>query len=154
MNKSKVFYTVLIILTIAISIIGATYAYFASSMKTEDNSISTASANYSLNLSVTPKYPNPEKGVLTLIPMKDELSEKAYIGYNNEPCIDKNNAAVCYIYEIVVSDYNVELDYLSGSINIETSNITNLSYRLYDENDNKMILETDTEDNEIYIKNQ
>ena len=45
MNKSKVFYTVLIILTVAISTIGATYAYFAFSVKTEDNSISTSSGN-------------------------------------------------------------------------------------------------------------
>ena len=152
MNKSKVFYTVLIILTVAISTIGATYAYFAFSVKTEDNSISTSSGNYSLNLSVTPKYPDPEKGAFTLIPMKDELSEKAYVGYNNVPCIDKNNAAVCYVYEIVITDYNIDLDYVSGSINIETSNITNLSYRLYDENDNKMILEKDEEGNDIYIK--
>lgn len=150
MNKFKNFYTITIILTLIVLSFGATYAYLSATATTKDNPITTESASYSLNLSVTPKYPNPQNGPYTLIPMKDELSDKGYIGYNNNPCIDKNNATVCYAYEIKVYDYNAELEYLSGSINIETSNIASLSYRIYDENNNPVTLFLDEDENPIY----
>lgn len=85
-----------------------------------------------------------------MIPMKDELSEKAYTGYNNNPCIDKNGATVCYLYEIRVYDYNNNQEYVSASLNIKTSNITNLSFRVFDEEGNSIII-TEDEDNQ-YIK--
>lgn len=152
MNKSKIIYTILICTTIVIIVIGSTYAYIASSATTDKNSINTSSASLSLNLAVAPKYPDPNNGVKTLIPMKDELSEKAYTGYNNTPCIDKNNAAVCYIYEIKIYDYNSNLDYVTGMINLEMGNIVNLSYRLFDENGKALEIDKDESNNSIYYK--
>lgn len=150
MKKAKVFYTIIIILTFIVLSIGSTYAYFTATIATEDDFMETGSAQYSLKLSVMPKYPDPELGPYTLIPMKNELSELGYVGYNEVPCIDKNNAVVCYAYEIIVSEYSQELEYLSGSINIKTSNIANLSYRLYDENDIPLAIGEDEDGDLIY----
>lgn len=155
MKKSKIIYTILICINIVILTIGSTYAYFATTATTDKNSINTSSTNLSLNLEVTPVYPNPNDGVKTLIPMKDSLSEIAYTGGDNKtPCIDKNNAAVCYIYEIKIYDYNSNLDYVTGMINLETENIANLSYRLFDkkENGNSLEIDKDESDNSIYYK--
>ena len=150
MKSSKIFYTVTIVASLIVMILGSSFAYFAATVKTEDEETIAKSADYSLNLSVTPLEPAPENGPYTLIPMKDELSEKAFVGYNNVPCVDKNDAVVCYIYEIIVNEYNTNLEYLSGSLNITTSNISSLSYRLYDENNNPLAIDTDEEGNDIY----
>lgn len=150
MNKAKAFYTVTIVLTLIVMSIGSTYAYFAASVKTQDNEDIARSANYSINLSVMPKYPNPENGPYKLIPMKNELWEKGYNGYDNTPCIDKNGATVCYIYEIVVYEYSSDLEFVSGSLNITTSNISNLSYRLFDDQNNELAIDEDETQNPIY----
>ena len=145
-NFSRVFYTTTLILTLIVLSIGSTYAYFAATIKSEDNSVATSSASFSINLSVLPKYPNPENGPYTIIPMKDELSEKGYIGYNETPCIDKNNAAVCYVYEIKVFGFSEGIEFVSGSVKVKTENISNLSYRLYDENNNEINLNPESEE--------
>jgi len=152
MNKAKTFYTITLVLTLIVMSIGATYAYFAATIKSEDNEPIAKSANYSINLSVLPKYPVPENGPYTLIPMKNELSDKALTGYNGQPCVDKNSAVVCQIYEIYAFEYNKDLDYLSGSLNITTSNISSLSYRVYDEENNPLAIEQDEEGSDVYIK--
>lgn len=151
MNKaSEIFYTATLILTFIVMSIGSTYAYFAANTSTEEGEMETSSAKFSLNLSVLPKYPNPEEGLKTIIPMKDELSEKGYIGYNETPCIDKSASAVCYVYEIKAYDFSEGIEYVSGSFNLKTENISNLSYRLYDEENNPIPLSVDEENNPIY----
>ncbi len=147
MKKKKIIYTILICINIVILSIGSTYAYISASVSSKKDDIQTSSGNFSINLDITPIAPlNDNK----MIPMKDELSEKAYTGYNNNPCIDKNGATVCYLYEIRVYDYNNNQEYVSASLNIKTSNITNLSFRVFDEEGNSIII-TEDEDNQ-YIK--
>jgi len=149
-NIARTFYTVTIVLTLIVLSLGSTFAYFAANASSGDKSVVTSAAKFSLNLSVFPKYPNPETGPYTIIPMKDELSEKGYIGYNETPCIDKNNAAVCYVYEIKVYDFSEGIEFVSGSVNVKTENISSLSYRVFDENNNPISIKTDEEDNPIY----
>lgn len=153
MKQAKIFYTATIVLTLIVMCLGSTFAYFASSATTDKNTKLAEAANYSLNLSVTPKYPDPQNGPYTIIPMKDVLSDKGYIGYDNVPCIDKNGAPVCYVYEIIAYGYNDEIEYLSGSITVETDNINSLSYRIFDENNQPIAITEDEEENPIYYQN-
>ena len=152
MKKAGVFYGVVLLLTLVFLSLGSTFAYFsATSMTGNENPVSTGSKLFSLSLAVNPLYPDPNNGPYTIIPMKDGLSLRAYDGYNNNPCIDKNNAVVCYIYEILVSDIDPDIKYLTGSLNITTSNISNLSYRVFDSEHFPLSLGTDEELNDIYI---
>ncbi len=147
MNKKKMIYTILICINIVILSIGSTYAYISASVSSKKDDIQTSSGNFSINLDITPIAPLNNN---TMIPMKDDLSEKAYYGYNNNSCIDKNGATVCYLYEIRVYDYNKNQEFVSASLNIETSNITNLSFRIFDEEGNNIIITKDEEN--PYIK--
>lgn len=155
-KKAHIFYSTTLLLTFIVMSVGSTYAYFAASVSSKENPIATSSAKFSLNLSVFPKYPVVENGPYTIIPMKDDLTLKAYKGYeisenNYTPCIDKNNSAVCYIYEIKIFEFSKGIEYVSGSITVKTENINNLKYRLFDDNNNPIILKTDEEGNDIYI---
>lgn len=145
MKKFKYFYTITLILTLVVMSFGASYAYFAARITSEEKAVKAGSKSFSLNLSVLPKYPSIDEPQYTIIPMKDNLAKKAY----ENKCIDKNKAGACLAYDIKVFEYSDDLEYVTGSINITTSNVTNLSYMILDEEGNVLTLREDEEKNKI-----
>lgn len=125
-NKIKLIYLIVILLTIVISITGATYAYWTATTNSTANAVKTNSTIYSISMQISPLYTNH-----TLIPMNDENALK---GLKNN-CIDKYGRGACLAYKIRVYDYNEDLNFISGTMDINTKNMENLSYMMYRIND-------------------
>ena len=129
MKKNKEYnliYAVALIFAVTVTTIGSTYAYMTARTNSEINSVRTNSTTYSISIDITPLYESP-----SIIPMNDEYALKAI----KNRCVDKYNYNVCYAYTIRVYDYDEKLDYVSGLMDIETTNMTNLSYMTFSESD-------------------
>lgn len=116
-NKVKLGYLICAIGMFCLTTVGATYAYWAAS-DSSGNVIITNSTGYSISMRVNPLYHG-----FSLIPMDDENVVKA-IG---NKCKDKYDRGACSAYTIRVFDYNKNLNFVSGTIKVDT-NIENLSY--------------------------
>ena len=129
MNKNKEYkllYLVAIIAVITISLLGSTYAYLTATTISIENDVNTSSTSYSISMDITPIYSG-----FSMIPMNDEYALK---GINNK-CKDKFDRGVCQAYSIRVYDYAENLDYVSGYMDVETDNISNLSYMVFGPSD-------------------
>ncbi len=102
-EKKKIGYTIALVLLLIIIVVGATYAYFSATAKS-DNDIKGGTLDVSLGLSVKKISATGSKSE-NLIPIYDgtisgyasQLETAAQSKYN---CIDKNDYTVCQIYEI------------------------------------------------------
>ncbi len=135
-------YLLILIIVLICCVIGSTFAYFAAIAKSSDNSIQTSSQSYGLSMDILPLYSG-----FKLIPMNDT---DALTALKNE-CKDDYDRGACSAYKINLSDYDNELNPLTGSMNINLQNIINLSYMFLEEkneviNDNTCL----TIDNQIY----
>ena len=123
----------------AITTIGATYAYWAATASSSNNEIKTGSTIYSISMGINPLY-NGYK----IIPMNDQDALKALVN----KCKDKYDRGACLAYDILVYDYADDVNYVSGFMNVTTNNMQNISYMMlrksdtYDENSCVIIDET------------
>lgn len=120
-KEFKLLYGVLAVIVLAISTIGATYAYWTASTKSANNEVETGSTIYSISMQINPLYHD-----FSVIPMDDENALKAL----KNKCKDKYDRGACSAYTIYVYDYNVDLDYISGYMDVTTNNMQNLSYMM------------------------
>lgn len=118
----KFIYLTIVILTTVLAITGATYAYWTATAVSEKNAVKTKSTIYSISMNITPLYNN-----FSLIPMNDEYALK---GLKNA-CKDKYDRGACLAYKIRVYDYNENLNFISGYMDITTIGMENLSYMMY-----------------------
>ena len=128
MNKiSKInhIYIILIIFMLVISVIGSTYAYLTATTRSGSD-VGAGSRGYSLSMGITPIYND-----FSMIPMDDEDVMK---GLRNQ-CKDKYDRGSCHAYNINVYDFDDAITAISGSINVSTNNISNLSYMVFEESD-------------------
>ena len=119
-NRLKIYYLIFAIGIFSLTTVGATYAYWASSANS-DNVISTNSISYSISMSISPLYHG-----FSFIPMDGEDTVKAIAN----GCKDKYDRGACSAYTIYVYDYNADLDYISGYMDVTTNNMQNLSYMM------------------------
>lgn len=120
-KEFKLLYGVLAVIVLAISTIGATYAYWTASTKSANNEVETGSTIYSISMQINPLYHD-----FSVIPMDDENALKAL----KNKCKDKYDRGACSAYTIYVYDYNADLDYISGYMDVTTNNMQNLSYMM------------------------
>ena len=125
--NSKFFYTFIAVMVLAVSTIGATYAYWAASAASALNAVQTKSAIYSISMDILPLYHD-----FSIIPMNDNDALKAL----KNKCKDKYDRGACSAYTIDVYDYNTELGFISGVMDIATNNMQNLSYMMLIASDN------------------
>lgn len=127
----KLLYIFLMGLVLAITTIGTTYAYWTATASSTSHAVQTESTIFKISMDITPLYSD-----FSFIPMNDGDALKAL---KNE-CKDKYGRGACSAYTLKVYDYNADLGYISGYMDVNTNNITNLSYMLfrlgdtYDEN--------------------
>ena len=137
-RKFKLLYAILAISILSITTIGTTYAYWTASTSSQSNAVYTKSTIYSISMDILPLYHD-----FSIIPMDDTDALKAL----NNQCKDKYDRGACSAYTIYVYDYNKDLEYISGYMDILTDNMENLSYMMlrlsdtYDENTCVMIEE-------------
>ncbi len=124
MKKHRIIYLLILIVVLISSVIGSTYAYLTSKTESSQNSINASSSTYSLGMDIIPVYND-----FRIIPMDDNDVIKALS--NN--CKDKYNRGACSAYRINVNDYDTNLKSITGKMDVELSNITNLSYMFFEE---------------------
>ena len=109
-NKISFRYLLIFIVAFCISIISATYAYFAFSMS-NNNSISGDAAIVSMNLNVRKVFPNNESAG-----MVPQLSGNALEMALKQGCVDDNNNTICQVYNIYVKNNGSSTVTVDGSI--------------------------------------
>ena len=114
---------ILPILAIIFSVLGATFAYFQSSV-TGSNNVNALSYKFDVTLNVALVNPStaPSKGY-GLIPL-DETNIGTAITNN---CIDSNGYAACRIYELTFTNNSGQAVTLNGTLT-PSSNFANLKY--------------------------
>lgn len=120
-KEFKLLYGVFAIMILSITTIGATYAYWTASTSSLNNAVNTSSTIYSISMDITPLYHD-----FSIIPMDDMDALKAL----KNQCKDKFDRGACSAYSIYVYDYNTDLNYISGVMDITTNNMENLSYMM------------------------
>lgn len=138
-KEFKILYVVFMVIILAITTVGATYAYWTASTQSRSSDVNTESTIYSISMNITPFYHG-----FSIIPMNDTDALKAL----KNKCKDKYDRGACVAYNIYVYDYHETLDYISGYMDVTTNNMQNISYMLlrvsdtYDENSCVIIEET------------
>lgn len=117
----KLLYVVFAVMVLSVTTIGATYAYWTASTSSLNGAVSTESTIYRISMDITPIYHD-----FSIIPMNDEDALKAL----DNQCMDKFDRGACSAYMIYVYDYNIDLEFISGVMDITTSNMENLSYMM------------------------
>lgn len=120
-KEYRLLYVVFMVGILAITTIGATYAYWAATASSTNTALNTGSTIYSISMDLKPLYHD-----FSVIPMNDQDALK---GLKNE-CKDKYGRGACSAYTIYVYGYNTDLDYISGVMDISTNNMQNLSYMM------------------------
>ena len=126
-ENRKSFYILIAIFILFLTTMGSTYAYWVATAKSTENSINTASKKLNLTMNIDPLYTNNH-----IIPMDDIDAIK---GLENN-CKDSKNRGSCYAYTINLSEYEENQKLLTGTMDVTTNNISNLSYMLLEQTPN------------------
>lgn len=122
------FYLIISILIFIFMVLGATFAYYTSTVKSNDV-MEVTSANVTLNLSITPLY--NEKSI---IPANDTDIMTAF----NNSCVDALGNGACYAYNVKVENLGDSQEVI-GTFNLTSETIKNLKYLILDaDNDNEI----------------
>ena len=150
-NKTNTFNLVIGIATLLIAILGATFAYFSATAKSEENDVTVKSAYVSISYdggteikasnlipaTQTVALKKYQKDVAVYDPETDGEINTDYDTYRNDidrKCVDAKGKEVCYVYQFSIeSDGEVggTTDILA-SIKINKNEFDNLSYVLYE----------------------
>lgn len=125
MKKNRFLITIYVF-TFIFAVIGTTFAYFSTSITSDEDASLTAS-NLGINLSVLPLYIPT-----SIIPTNNS---DIRIAYENE-CLDIYEKGACYSYTISIENIGNTEEYI-GTINFTLNDITNLNYIVLDENGNE-----------------
>ena len=152
------FYFVIAFAVIIIAIVGATYAYFTASTRTDEgNSITTGSTSLNLKIETDSSHSNYD-----LIPTADNIAKYAYamqptetedksrcaeyekddMGQNTDncirykktagsTCIDQEGQTVCSPYSFTVTNDNVNPQTLTMYLGVTQNYFANLYYAVY-----------------------
>lgn len=118
-SNLKFFYIFMAIIILSVSTIGATYAYWTATTASTTNAVYTQSTIFSISMDITPLYHG-----FSVIPMDDVDALKAV----KNGCKDKYGRGSCSAYTLYVYNYNTDLGYISGIMDVTTNNMQNLSY--------------------------
>ena len=91
-KKTNIFLIVTSIFSMIIISIGATFSYFTVSSMSKVDAISAEAGKLQIGLGVSPVYSG-----YPLIPLKDELIDKAY----SQRCKDDNDNGACLAYTLL-----------------------------------------------------
>ena len=125
-KEFRILYGILMIMVLAITTVGATYAYWTASTSSNNSELQTESTIYSISMDITPLYHG-----FSIIPMNDSDALK---GIKNK-CKDKYDRGACSAYTINVYGYNENLGFISGFMDVTTNNMQNLSYMMLRQSD-------------------
>lgn len=126
-NGRGVFYGVIGVATLIVTIIGATFAYFSATANSATNAVTAQSAQIGL------MYSEVTDGLKTnLIPVTGDVEAfKAYPGITAAACKDDVQNNICSVYTFTVSNPNQAAVTIYLSIRPETNEFSNLHFALF-----------------------
>lgn len=160
-NKKNVFNIIIGISTLLIALLGATFAYFSATARSEDDAVSVKSAFISINYDggtelkaqnlipsklsvVLNKYQKEIADEDIILPTDNSYDENAFINIEDEyevtdeenkkrRCIDANGRQVCYVYRFgIKSDGEDNANTpVRGGIIVSQNDFDNLRYIVY-----------------------
>ena len=126
MKNKKISYVVIAVLCLVITITGATYAFFA--LQISSNNIVGTTANVGLILNVDKISPETQ-GMDDLIPQLESALGTAIS--STHKCIDGNSNVVCQVYRATITNNGSSNVKLSGTITFSgISNIPHLKWKM------------------------
>lgn len=114
-NKQNIIYAVIGVLTLVITTIGATFAYYTATAS-NNATITGNMATITFDLAVT-KMTRVDETKGGLIPMSNTMVHSA-VTSSNGICVDNNNNAVCQIYKITVTNTGTASMFLDGYVTL------------------------------------
>ena len=125
-NRNKgLFYGLLVVGIVVVSIVGATFAYFSASNTV--NNISGKAGTAALGLTMEKFAGTNANG---LIPLNDSDLTKAI--NSTTKCVDKNSNDACQLYEIIVTNEGTSTSRVRGTLSFTAKtggSITNLKWQ-------------------------
>lgn len=150
-NKSNTFNLVIGIATLLIAILGATFAYFSATARSNENDVTVKSAYVSIEydggteIKATNLIPSSIQVALNKYKVAQEAHDLETDGdyitdYDDEKnetdrrCVDTNGREVCYVYQFsIYSDGSVgEQTEILSTLKVNNNEFDNLSYVLYE----------------------
>ena len=131
-QKKKRNALIIMILTLIVSVVGATYAFFSIS-PTANNAITGKAATVNLSLDIHRIAPNQEDWTNSNKVIIPQLSSNINTAMNS--CIDENGDVVCQVYQIKVTNQGTAQVVVDGDIIFTgTQNMPNLRWKIYESN--------------------
>lgn len=125
----SVFYGVIGVATLVITIIGATFAYFSATTNSDPNAVTAAGATLTLG------FKDDNKGKKTdLIPIDVTLPEfntGGFVGDGPTDCQDINDNFICSVYEFTVSNPATTAQRIYGTVVPATNTFANLQFAVF-----------------------
>lgn len=125
----NVFYGVIGVATLIITIVGATFAYFSANAGSEDAAITATGAEVKLTYSDV----DGKGGLKTnLIPVDETLDGfQNVVGAGAKECLDDNGNPICSVYTFKISNPATVSQRVYGSIEPQTNTFTNLKMAIF-----------------------
>lgn len=122
-NKGRgIFYGVIGVATLLVTIIGATFAYFSASINTAPNAISTASTE--LTLGIQPVVDGLKNDLIPVDETLEYFASTNYVGTTK--CKDDNGNNMCSVFEFTVSNPSeTTAQRIYGTLNVQTNTFPN-----------------------------
>lgn len=129
-HKNKTKALIIMIVTLALSVIGTTFAYF-SITPAINNSVTGVAATADLSLNITRITPNTEGWNTSNQVMIPQLTAVLNNAINNN-CLDEYGNVVCQLYKIILNNEGTAQVEVDGTIKFTgTTNMPNLKWKIY-----------------------
>lgn len=119
-DKKNILYGVIGVMTLMLSIVGATFAYFTATAS-NDNKITGNAATIDFDVTVT-KMTTVDVALGGLIPMSNNMMEQALTKNANVSgkgiCVDDNGNAVCQVYKVAVENKGTASMFVDGYVTL------------------------------------
>jgi len=131
----SIFYGVIGVATLVITIIGATFAYFSATTNSDDGAVTAAGAT--LSLAYTDKEDGPKTDLIPIDVTLPEFNTGPFVGgvYEDDlgDCTDINGNNICSVYEFTISnpEGNKASQRIYGTFVPKTNTFTNLKFAVF-----------------------
>lgn len=132
-NAYGVFYGVIGVATLIITIIGATFAYFTATDGSGDSAISAGGANISLDYIDDGEVVNTGRKINMIPVLETDGNFKNFIGIGANDCKDINGNNICSVYTFRIGnpDTNTANMEIAAKITPKTNTFTNLMIAIF-----------------------
>ncbi len=126
-NKNRgIFYGVMGVATLVITLIGATFAYFTASINTKSNAVYTQAAN--ITLQITEDFSGLKTGIVPVdeFTLHDAFATGGYVGSNTSTlasadnnCIDVDGNPFCSVYTFTITNPSTAAQTVYARMDVE-----------------------------------